>query len=113
MPGADGAWLDGRREVFRTARLRALDCLAEVHAWNGEPSLALQAAEEAVGLEPYREAGYRRLMRIHLQGGNRGEAIRVYERLRKLLADELGAQPAAETAAALQQGRRYAAGRHL
>ena len=103
LPGAEGAWVEAKREALRIARLRALDCLAEVHAWNGEPSLALRAAEEAVGLEPYREVGYRRLMRIHQQAGNRAEAIRVYERLRRLLDVELGASPAAETVALLAE----------
>ncbi len=103
LPGAEGAWVDERREALRAARLRALDCLAEVHAWNSEPSLALRAADEAVGLEPFREVGYRHLMRIHQHAGNRAEAIRVYERLRRLLAEELGARPAPETEAVLEE----------
>jgi cyclopropane-fatty-acyl-phospholipid synthase len=60
-------------------------------------SVALRAAEEAVTLEPYRESGYRRLMRIHLAAGDRAEAVRVYERCRRILADELGERPSRET----------------
>ena len=41
--------------------------------------------------------GYRRLMEAHAAAGNRAEALRVYERCRRLLADELGAYPSPET----------------
>jgi DNA-binding SARP family transcriptional activator len=97
LPGDDGAWVDDRRRRLLDMQLRALDCLAEIHMWNREPALALRAAGEAVELEPYREIGYRRLMQIHLTQGNRAESLRVYERLRLLLAAELGTQPDAET----------------
>ena len=56
-------------------------------------------AEEAIALEPFRESGYRRLMEVHIAAGNRAEALRVYERCRRLLADELGAFPSPETEA--------------
>src|SRR5207237_88201 len=80
--------------------LRALDVLVEVHAWNREPALAVRVAQQALALEPFRESGYRRLMRLHQSAGDRAEALRVYERCRRLLADELGTTPAAATEAA-------------
>ena len=101
LPGGEGAWIDRRREVLRTARLRALDCLAQIHSWNGEHPLALRAAGEAVELEPYRESGHRRLMSLHVQNGDPAEARRAYERLSTLLARDLGASPAPETRALL------------
>ena len=36
-------------------------------------------------------------MEAHVAAGNRAEALRVYERCRRLLADELGAYPSPET----------------
>src|SRR5713101_9206012 len=105
LPGDDGPWLDETRQSLLAARLRALDALAEIHSWNLEPALALRAAEEAVSLEPYRDAGYRRLMLIHKLAGNPAEALRAYERLRLLLATELGMRPAAETQALLESVR--------
>ena len=38
-------------------------------------------------------------MEAHAAAGNRAEALRVYERCRRLLADELGAYPSPETEA--------------
>lgn len=96
LPEAEGSWIEAYRFGFRNLRLRALDCLSEIHAWNGEHALALRAAEEAVELEPYRETAYRRLMLLHDQVGNRAEALRVYERLVSLLASELNTGPGAE-----------------
>jgi len=108
LPGDDGGWIDGRRRRLLDMRLRALDCLADIHLWNREPTLALKAAEEALALEPYRESGHRRLMHIHQAAGNRAESLRVYERLRALLARDIGTEPDAATQALYE---RMAAGR--
>ncbi|HET7419579.1 MAG TPA: BTAD domain-containing putative transcriptional regulator [Candidatus Dormibacteraeota bacterium] len=97
LAGEDGAWVDRRREALRKNLLRALDCLAQIHTATGELSLALRAAEEAVDLEPLREAGYRRLMLVHSAAGNRAEALRVYAELEAMLEVELMTTPAPET----------------
>lgn len=99
LPGAEGQWVERRRDLLRQLLFRSLDVLAEVHSWNREPALALLVAEQAVALEPFRESGYRRLMELHHRAGDRAQALRVYERCRRLLADELGAAPAPETEA--------------
>jgi SARP family transcriptional regulator, regulator of embCAB operon len=97
LPGEDGPWIEHRRGVLRSAHLRSLDCLADIHASTGEHALALRAAEEAIELEPFREAGYRRLMLVHEAAGNRAEALRIYARLEALLAAELSTRPGPET----------------
>jgi DNA-binding SARP family transcriptional activator len=95
--GAEGHWVERRRDALRQLLVRALDVLTDVHAENREPALALRAAEQAVSLEPFRESGYRRLIRLHQRAGDRAEARRVYERCRRLLAEELGMPPSPET----------------
>jgi DNA-binding SARP family transcriptional activator len=96
MPGEYGDWVQGRREKFRTALVRVLDCLVRLHDWNGEPTLAIAAAEEAVTLDPYRESGYRNLVALQVRAGNRVEARRTYERCQELFVRELGTKPSAE-----------------
>jgi DNA-binding SARP family transcriptional activator len=103
LPGEDGDWAEGQRRKLQAMRLRALDCVAEVMAWNGELALAIRNAEEAIGLDPLRELGYQRLMRLNVQAGNRPAALLVYERCRKVLLDELGISPSAETMAVHRQ----------
>jgi DNA-binding SARP family transcriptional activator len=97
LPGEEGAWVDGRRESLRKNLLRALDCLAQLHSETGELPLALRAAEEAVELEPLREAGYRRLMLVHSAAGNRAKALAVYATLQDVLKVELMTAPGLET----------------
>jgi DNA-binding SARP family transcriptional activator len=97
LPGDDGPWADSRRTALAGVLIRALDCRVEALAAHGELKLALTHAQEAVRLEPYRESGYRRLMRFHSQNGDRAEAIRVYLECRRLLESELGVTPSAET----------------
>jgi DNA-binding SARP family transcriptional activator len=99
LPGDDGAWAEGRRSVLAAALIRALDCRVEALAANNELELALSHAREVVRLEPYRESGYRRLMRMLDRKGDRAEAIRVYLECGRLLKQELGVSPSDETEA--------------
>lgn len=99
LPGQDGHWFEERRDVLAATLVRAVECRAEVYLWNGEHSLAVEAARELVRLRPFRESGYRLLMRAHTAAGNAAEALRVYERCRTLISDELGVPPSPETRA--------------
>ena len=83
--------------------VRALDCLVDVWFANDEPALAVEAARESILLEPFRETGYQRLIRLHTALGNRAEALRVYEDCRRLLASELGVDPSPDTEALFQE----------
>jgi SARP family transcriptional regulator, regulator of embCAB operon len=103
LPGIDGGdWVERRRDALRALLVRVLDVLAQVHAANREPALAIRVAEQVVSLEPFRESGYRRLMLLHDSAGDRGEALHVYRRCRRLLADELGTLPSPETEALMR-----------
>jgi DNA-binding SARP family transcriptional activator len=107
----DEPWIQSRRRVLHAQRVRALDCLVDALARNGEPTLALAHAAEAIQLEPYRERGYQRLMRLHSELGDRGEALRVFEQCRRLLSEELGVDPSPETMSVHQELLLWA-GRH-
>jgi DNA-binding SARP family transcriptional activator/ABC-type branched-subunit amino acid transport system substrate-binding protein len=99
LPGEEGRWIEDKRADLRETLVRALDCLAEAHRLAGDPRAAVRVAEELVELEPYQERGYRLLMLAQSAAGNDAEALRVYERCRRLLADELGTYPSPETEA--------------
>jgi DNA-binding SARP family transcriptional activator len=94
LPGEAGTWIEHERAALRAILVRALDCYVRIYLWSGELPLAALAAEEALALEPFREVAYGQLMQIHARTGNRAEAIRAYERCRRLLAEELGIGPA-------------------
>lgn len=97
LSGDDSQWADRRRNELSGALLRALESRVEALAANGEVQLALAHAREAVRMEPYREAGYRRLMRMLVKNGERGEAVRAYLECKRLLEAELGVGPSDET----------------
>lgn len=99
LAGDEGDWVDARRRALEDVRLRALAVLGEASLRSGDAVQAALRAEQAISLEPFRETGYRRLMEAHIAAGDRGEALRVYDRCRRLLAEELGAYPSPETEA--------------
>lgn len=99
LPGESGTWVDARRARLRSVLVRALECRATVYLWNREFSLAVEAAREAVDLEPFRETSHQLLMRANADAGNTAEALWAYERCRKLIADELGVDPSRQTKA--------------
>jgi DNA-binding SARP family transcriptional activator len=100
IPGEEGEWVDHRRAVLRGLLLRALDVLGEARLGRGETALAVEAGEEAIALDPYRERTHRLLMAAYAAAGSRAEALRAYERLRRLFAEDLGVEPSDDTEAA-------------
>ena len=99
LSGDGGEWVESRRRKLRRQSQRALECLARVWLRSGEPELAVEAATEAVALDSFRESSYRLLIQAYGAIGNRAEALRIYGRLRTLLAEELGTDPSPETEA--------------
>jgi YVTN family beta-propeller protein len=97
LPGEHGVWVEGKRRELADVLDDALGCLADACLRSGDAAGAAKWAEEAIALQPFRETGYRRLMLAHATAGNRAEALRVYDRCRRLVAEELGAYPSPET----------------
>jgi DNA-binding SARP family transcriptional activator len=95
----EAPWITGQREKLRALLSRGLQVLTTVSHENGESELAVQYANEMVALDPFRETSYQHLMRLHARMGNRGEALRVFSRLRGLLRDELGTSPSPQSEA--------------
>jgi len=100
LPGEDGFWVEEQRRDLRDVLVRALECLRDLALTDGDFGHAVRHAAEITELEPFRESSYRALMQAHAAAGNPAEALRVYERCRRFLADELGAYPSAESEAA-------------
>jgi streptogramin lyase len=114
LPGEQASWVEEQRRGLRDILVRALECLRDTALADGELGDAVRYATEITELEPFRESSYRALMQAHAAAGNPAEALRVYERCRRFLADELGAYPSVESEAAyleiLQSSRGSPAG---
>src|SRR4029079_6411235 len=103
LPGEDGRWVEDQRRDLRDVLVRALECLRDTALAEGEFGNAVRYAAETNELEPFRETSYRALMQAHVAAGNPAEALRVYERCRRFLADELGAYPSPESEAVYRE----------
>lgn len=101
LPEEDAAWITDRRRRLEEWHLRSLELVAEacLEIGGSELATAERAARALVQRAPYRESGYRALMRTLLHRENPAEALRVYDELRVRLREELGVAPAASTQA--------------
>ncbi len=102
LPGAQADWLEPPRRELEEIRLQALETIgrAGLHLGGSQLASAERAARSLIEFEPYRESGYVLLMEALTAMGNVAEAVRVFERLRTLLREELGTSPGPETIAA-------------
>lgn len=99
LAGIEGPWVDARRRELAMELVRALEVLARARLQLGQPARARTAAEAALGVDPFRELAHRLLIRTELAAGDLVAGLRSYERLRVLLAEELGVDPSPETQA--------------
>jgi SARP family transcriptional regulator, regulator of embCAB operon len=97
MSGYEAPWITQARHKLEDTLIRANECVAACSLALGgaEIATAERAARRLVQLAPYRESGYRMLMQSLAATDNAGEALMVYEQLRKVLREELGASPSA------------------
>ncbi len=112
LPGLYDDWLlDARSELQdRCVALCALVC--DIRCRRGELAGALEVARRRVRLAPLEEAGYRALMAVQADLGDRAGAVSTYHRCASVLERELGVVPDEATRATLQRvmGRRQATG---
>ena len=99
LAGDDAAWIDEVRRDLDATYVRSLEITGQASLRLGGTELdtAERAARSLLRRAPFRESGYRLLMETLAARGNRAEALRVYDDLRRLLRDELGAAPSQAT----------------
>ena len=95
LPGWYDEWVIFERERIRQRMLHALEVLSRVLRAAGRYGEAIDAAMDAVAVEPLRESAHRALVEAHVAEGNFIEARRAYVRYRDLARRELGVEPSA------------------
>ena len=93
------AWASLEREAWHARAVQVFNLLSGLQAEAGDTVGGLEIATRWISFEPLDESAHRRLMQIHLVRGDRSAALRAYQACRRLLADELGAEPDAATQA--------------
>jgi predicted ATPase/DNA-binding SARP family transcriptional activator len=104
---AQGDWHLARQEALRRMYLDALLALGHLQVTDRHYSEAGEIYRKVIAHDNYLETAHRELMRCYARSGEHGLALRQYQSLYRLLADELGAPPAPETTAlfeSLRQG---------
>lgn len=100
------AWLHVQREELHLRALALLNRLADCHERFGDHGQALSCALRFRQLEPWNEAGLRRVMRLLAQDGSRAAALAAYDACRESLKEEFGMPPDTDTQALAERIRR-------
>jgi DNA-binding SARP family transcriptional activator len=90
-------WLTTERERFGQLYLRLLERLTGVYRAGGNWQEMIAVAQQALAHDNLQEPMYRTLMEAHARLDERAEALRQYDLLRTVLAQELGVEPLPET----------------
>ncbi|SEI83139.1 AfsR/SARP family transcriptional regulator [Demequina mangrovi] len=102
LPGWYDEWVIFERERIRQRMLHALEVLSCTLRRVGRYGEAIDAAMDAVAVEPLRESAHRVLAEAHVAEGNIVEARRTFLRYRDLVRRELGVEPSTAFRAWLQ-----------
>ncbi len=103
LPGMYDDWLlDARAELERQCA-DLCDLLCETRARRGDLTGAVDAARRRIQLQPLEEAGYRTLMLLQADLGDRAGAVSTYHHCASVLERELGVVPDPATRQALQR----------
>jgi len=96
-------WLLAERELWRGRSEVILTHVIEGNTRRGRYSDALGHIQRLLQLSPWNEEAYRRAMRLLAWTGKRGAALRLFEKCKRTLWDELGVQPDKNTLSLYQQ----------
>ena len=103
LPGVYEDWLlDARSEIERQC-VGLCDLLCETRARCGDPAGAVDAARRRIQLQPLEEVGYRTLMQLQADLGDRAGAVSTYHHCASVLERELGVVPDSRTREAFER----------
>ena len=103
LPGGYEDWLlDARSEIERQC-VGLCDLLGETRARSGDLAGAVDVARRRIQLQPLEEVGYRTLMQLQAELGDRAGAVSTYHHCASVLERELGVVPDASTRKVFQR----------
>jgi DNA-binding SARP family transcriptional activator len=103
LPGGYEDWLlDARSEIERQC-VGLCDLLGETRARGGDLAGAVEVARRRIQLQPLEETGYRTLMQLQAELGDRAGALSTYHHCASVLERELGVVPDASTRKVFQR----------
>jgi len=103
LPSGYDDWLLEARAELKRQCVDLCDLLCAARTRAGDLAQAADAVRRRLQLEPLEEAGYRTLMRLQADVGDRAGAVSTYHHCASVLERELGVVPDAATRAAFQR----------
>lgn len=91
-------WALAWRERLTDLYAAVLGALCDDRLDAGDLIVAALRARDLVELDPLNEGGHRRLMVAYARGGQRSQALRQFLECRRALTEQIGVEPAVETA---------------
>jgi DNA-binding SARP family transcriptional activator len=92
-------WQFFQRESLRRELVEVLERLVRGYSARGELEPAIAHARRWLALDPLHEPAQRQLMQLYASAGQEAAALRQYQECVRILKEELGVPPAAETTA--------------
>ncbi|MFK7802193.1 MAG: tetratricopeptide repeat protein [Anaerolineae bacterium] len=90
-------WVEQERQTYHQKAAEYLYRLGAEAAESGDVEQAVQDYQQLLALDPWREEGYRQLMKLLAENGQRGAALAQFDLCRQALQAELDVEPTAET----------------
>ena len=103
LPGVYDDWLLDARSALERQCVDLCDLVSETRARRGDLTGAADAARRRVQLQPLEEVGYRTLMELQADLGDRAGAVSTYHHCASVLERELGIIPDPATRQAFQR----------
>jgi DNA-binding SARP family transcriptional activator len=103
LPGTYDDWLLDTRSQLERQCVELCDLVCATRVRTGDLSRVVDAARRRVQLQPLEEVGYRTLMRLQAELGDRAGAVSTYHHCASVLERELGVDPDPATRAAFQR----------
>jgi DNA-binding SARP family transcriptional activator len=102
----EGEWFLLRREELRRKYLDALLQLGLLYFGREDYARAAEMYRRVIDKDDVLEEAHRELMRCFARSGERGQALRHYQLLARIMQDELGSPPAPESVALYERLKR-------
>lgn len=92
LEACDFAWASARQAEIKAAYIRSLRKWYAHYVEQGNLQLAMDSMRRVLALVPDSETDGRKLIELHLEAGNRNEALRVFMQLEHAVRLQLGAE---------------------
>ena len=102
VAGELAVWLEQQRRRRHERLVQQLQARCDAAEQAGRWAEAPALAQELLALAPFSEAAHRRVVRLHYLAGDRAAALLAFDRCERVLKDEVGTRPDAETLALLR-----------